>query len=186
MLVPKGFLAGAGACGIKYEGRPDVAVIFSELEASAAGVFTQNRIQAAPVKVSQEHIRNGRARAIVANSGNANACTGERGLKDARRMAEFTASELGLRPEEVLVASTGVIGVPLPMDRLERGIREACRNLGPDGWEEAEGDHDDRYQAQVRLDGDFRGEDLGYGEGFGYDSPELGHYVGVFGHGCGS
>ncbi|HID12022.1 MAG TPA: bifunctional glutamate N-acetyltransferase/amino-acid acetyltransferase ArgJ, partial [Candidatus Latescibacteria bacterium] len=138
MLVPKGFLAGAGAGGIKYEDRPDVAVIFSEVEASAAGVFTRNKVQAAPVRVSQEHIQDGKARAIVGNSGNANACTGKQGLKDARRMAELVASELGLRPEEVLVASTGVIGMPLPMDRVERGIREACRNLGPDGWEEAE------------------------------------------------
>ena len=138
MLVPKGFLAGAGRGGIKYEGRPDVAVIFSEIEASAAGVFTRNRVQAAPVKVSREHIQDGRARAIVANSGNANACTGKQGSRDALRMAEVAAEELGLRPEEVLVASTGVIGVKLPMDKVEMGIRRACRSLSSEGWWEAE------------------------------------------------
>lgn len=138
MLVPKGFLAGAGRGGIKYEGRPDVAVIFSEVGAYAVGMFTRNRVQAAPVKVSREHVRDGKARAIVANSGNANACTGELGLRDAMRMAEVAAEELRLEPREVLVASTGVIGARLPMDRVERGIREACRNLGPDGWGEAE------------------------------------------------
>ena len=138
MLVPKGFLAGAGKGGIKYEGRLDVAVIFSEVEAYAAGAFTRNRVQAAPVKVSREHIRDGRARAIVANSGNANACTGEQGLRDALRMAEVAAEELGLRSEEVLVASTGVIGVKLPMDKVERGIKDACRSLSSEGWEGAE------------------------------------------------
>ena len=90
----------------------DLALIFSEKEAIGAGVFTTNKVKAAPVLVSQEHLKDGKVRAIVANSGNANACTGEQGLTNAKTIAEC-AKELGIAPQEVLVASTGVIGAPL-------------------------------------------------------------------------
>jgi len=128
ITAPQGFVAGSAICGLK-KGKPDLAIIFSEAPAVAAGVFTQNLVKAAPVIVSQEHLRNRIARAIVVNSGNANACTGSDGLKDARQMAALTARQLRILPQEVLVCSTGVIGVRLAMERVERGIREAAVGL---------------------------------------------------------
>jgi glutamate N-acetyltransferase/amino-acid N-acetyltransferase len=107
--------------------RRDLAVIVSDAPAAAAGVFTQNRVCAAPVQVSRARTPRADARAIVVCSGNANACTGEQGLADARRMAELVAAELGCAPEQVLVASTGVIGRPLPMPILEAGVPVATR-----------------------------------------------------------
>ena len=111
--------------------RRDIAVIVSDRPATAAGVFTQNRVCAAPVQVSRERLPRSDARAIVVCSGNANACTGEQGLVDARRMAEIVATEIGCSPEQVLVASTGVIGRPLPMPILEAGIPKATAVLKP-------------------------------------------------------
>jgi glutamate N-acetyltransferase/amino-acid N-acetyltransferase len=105
--------------------RRDVAVVISETPASAAGVFTQNRVCAAPVQVSRARLPRADARAIVVCSGNANACTGEQGLRDAERMAAIVAQDIGCSPEQVLVASTGVIGRPLPMPILEAGIPKA-------------------------------------------------------------
>lgn len=131
--LPPGFSAAGVACGIKPGRATDLAVIYSEREAVAAGVFTTNRVQAAPVRVSREHLRRGRARVIVANSGNANACTGPQGMADAKAMAARAAAGLGIRPQEVLVASTGVIGVPLPMGKVLPGIDAALRRLSRRG-----------------------------------------------------
>jgi glutamate N-acetyltransferase/amino-acid N-acetyltransferase len=117
-----GFLAGAVHAGIKSEDELDLAILCSEVPCKATGVFTTNQIKSAPVILSQEHIAKGRARAIVVNSGCANACMGGRGLADARGMANLAAAKLGISPEEVLVASTGIIGVPLPMDKIRTGI----------------------------------------------------------------
>jgi len=117
-----GFLAGAVHAGIKSKDELDLAILCSEVPCKAAGVFTTNQIKSAPVILSQRHIARGRAQAIVANSGCANACTGEQGLADAQRMANLAAAKLGISSEEVLVASTGVIGVPLPMDKIRAGI----------------------------------------------------------------
>jgi glutamate N-acetyltransferase/amino-acid N-acetyltransferase len=117
-----GFLAGAVRAGIKSKDELDLAILYSEAPCKAAGVFTTNQIKSAPVILSQRHITKGRAQAIVVNSGCANACTGEQGLADAVEMAKLTAAKLGISPEEVLVASTGVIGVPLPMDKIRTGI----------------------------------------------------------------
>ncbi len=114
--------------------RLDLALIVSEAPAAAAGVFTQNRVVAAPVQVCRERLPSADARAVVICSGNANACTGPRGLADARRMAAVAAEALGCRPEQVLVGSTGVIGRHLPMPVIEPGIRSAARQLG-DGTE---------------------------------------------------
>ena len=108
----KGFKAAAVAAGIGKKQGPDLALIFSETDTVAAGVFTTNRVKAAPVILSRENIRDGRVRAIIANSGNANACTGTDGLDKARRTAQLVAKELDIKSEEVLVASTGVIGAP--------------------------------------------------------------------------
>jgi glutamate N-acetyltransferase/amino-acid N-acetyltransferase len=117
-----GFLAGAVHAGIKSKDELDLAILRSEVACKAAGVFTTNQIRSAPVVLSLRHIAKGRAQAVVANAGCANACTGQQGLADAAEMAKLTAVKLGIPPEEVLVASTGVIGVPLPMDKIRAGI----------------------------------------------------------------
>ena len=132
VTAPAGFRSAALHCGIKAAaGKLDLAVIAADATASAAALFTTNLAQAAPVLVSKEHIDGsaGTARAIVVNSGCANACTGTSGLNDARQMAAETAIALGCRPEEVLVASTGVIGVALKMDKVVPGIRTAVSAL---------------------------------------------------------
>lgn len=133
VCASEGFSAAGVTAGIKESGQPDLALIVSDRRASAAGVFTTNRLVAAPVLVSREHIRDGSASAIVVNSGNANACTGDQGLADARRMAHVSGEVLGVPAGSVLVASTGVIGHALPMERVESGIRAAARSLGRDG-----------------------------------------------------
>ena len=128
----RGFKASVMEAGIKKRGGLDLALLFSEREASAAGVFTGNKVKAAPILVSQENIKKGRARAIVANSGNANACTGEAGLQSARFTTEGIARELGIGPEQVLVASTGVIGAPLNTERIGKAIPELVKGLSPE------------------------------------------------------
>jgi len=129
-----GFLAGAVAAGIKKKGRKDLAVIFSQVPACAAGMFTTNRVQAAPVILDKERLISGRAQAIIANSGNANACTGPAGMDAARCVADHAASALGLEAELVLVASTGVIGQPLPVSVITEALPEASRMLVPAGF----------------------------------------------------
>lgn len=132
VTAPLGFRAAGIHCGVKRR-RPDLAVVASDLACVAAGVFTSNRVKAAPVRYSQEVIARGQARAIVANSGNANACTGPKGQRDAEEMARLVARSIQVAPEEVLVASTGIIGELLPMDALRRGIPLACEHLGRSG-----------------------------------------------------
>ena len=119
-----GFLAGAVHAGIKSTDELDLAILCSEVLCTAAGVFTTNQIKSAPIILSRRHIAKGQAQAVVVNSGCANACTGGQGLADALEMANLAATRLGLSPEHILVASTGVIGVPLPMDKIKTGILE--------------------------------------------------------------
>lgn len=128
-----GFQAGAASAGIKYKTKKDIAVIYSTVPAVAAGVFTTNKVKAAPVLVSMERAATGMAQAIVVNSGNANACNGEQGMSDARTMAAATAAAVGVPEAHVLVASTGVIGQPLPMDKVLPGIRQAAGELSTAG-----------------------------------------------------
>jgi glutamate N-acetyltransferase/amino-acid N-acetyltransferase len=128
----KGFRTAGIHCGIKRE-NPDLALVVSDVPASAAGVFTTNRVKAAPVRYTQRAVAGGRAQAIVVNSGNANACTGEPGPADAAEMARLTADALRLDLDLVLVASTGVIGVPLPMEAVRAGIPRAARSLEAGG-----------------------------------------------------
>jgi glutamate N-acetyltransferase/amino-acid N-acetyltransferase len=130
--LARGFRYAGVATGLRSEpGRRDVAVIVSDAPAAAAGVFTQNRVCAAPVRVSRARLPRPDARAVVICSGNANACTGEQGVRAAERMAELVAKDVGCKPEQVLVASTGVIGRPLPMDVLEAGIPKAVAAARP-------------------------------------------------------
>ncbi len=126
----RGFRAAGAAGAIKYEGRDDVALIVADRPCAAAAVFTTNKVAAAPVVYDREAVKAGEVQAILANSGCANACTGEAGLKDAELSALVTAGELGIRPEHVLVASTGVIGRRLPTERLFAGMRAAAKALG--------------------------------------------------------
>jgi glutamate N-acetyltransferase/amino-acid N-acetyltransferase len=176
--IVQGFKASAVAAGIKKDGGLDMALIFSEKGAAAAGVFTTNRVKAAPVIVSQENIRKGRVRAIIANSGNANACTGKDGLDNAHREAEWVAKELGINPDEVLVASTGVIGTPLPMDRIERVIPELVKHLMPEGLPDAAEAimTTDSFSKISRFEGDSGGKPyqiLGIAKGAGMIMPNM-------------
>jgi glutamate N-acetyltransferase / amino-acid N-acetyltransferase len=138
IAAPRGFFAGVARCGLKKKG-DDLAVIYSEKPAVAAAVFTQNLVQAAPVLVSREHLRCKTHHAIVVNSGGANACTGQEGLNDARRTARLVAEYFNCEEREVLVASTGVIGVRLDMSKIEGGIRGATAEISrANGWRVAE------------------------------------------------
>ncbi len=131
LTAPRGFLAATTRCGLKKAGE-DLAIIFSERPAVAAAVFTRNLAQAAPVLLSREHLRFKTHRAIVVNSGGANACTGDEGLADARHTARRVAEFFNCDEREVLVASTGVIGVRLDMSKIEAGIRAATAELSRD------------------------------------------------------
>ena len=137
VTFPKGFKAAGVKAGIKKSGNLDLALIYTEKEAAVAGVFTKNAVAAAPVIVSREVVKGGKAHAIVANAGCANSCTGETGLANARKMAALAAAEVGCAPDEVLVGSTGIIGVNLPMDKLEAGIKAAAAELSEDGSKNA-------------------------------------------------
>jgi len=128
-----GFKASAAIAGLKKGNALDVGLIVSETEAAAAGVFTTNKVRAAPVILSERHLEKGKARAIIVNAGNANACTGARGLDDALTTAELVAEALGVNSGEVLVASTGVIGQPLNMDRMEKAVPVLAGNLSSQG-----------------------------------------------------
>jgi len=128
-----GFLAGTACAAIKKAGKRDIAIIYSSVPASAAGVFTLNRVKAAPVLISMEKLAAGYARAVVVNSGNANACNGEQGMDDALAMAAEAAGALGIPEDQVLVASTGVIGKKMPMEKVLPGVRTAAGQVSPDG-----------------------------------------------------
>ncbi len=136
ITAAKGFAAAGVRCGIKTEGL-DLALIVSEVGCSVAAVFATNAFKAAPVLIDKERIKSGRARAIVANSGNANACTGERGIEDAEKICRFTAELLDIPVEQVYNASTGIIGVPMPMDLIEIGIMDALAEVSVEGGEAA-------------------------------------------------
>lgn len=129
--APRGFRCSALSCGIKNPAaqRLDLALIYSDHPCSSAGTFTTNRVKAAPVKLSQAHLRQGDLRAIIANSGNANACTGVQGIHDAKSMCSGVAKPLGLKQGEVGVCSTGVIGLPMPMVRIEPRYDELIEGL---------------------------------------------------------
>ncbi|MEW6410261.1 MAG: bifunctional ornithine acetyltransferase/N-acetylglutamate synthase [Nitrospirota bacterium] len=133
----KGFKASGIFSGIKRQKRKDLALIFSEVESSAAGMFTTNKIKAAPVRLCIERIKSGKGQAIVANSGNANACTGIQGYRDAIEMSRIAAENLGINRGGVYVSSTGVIGKPLPMEKIEAGIKKAVKKLSPEGFSDA-------------------------------------------------
>jgi len=133
----RGIRASGISCGIKKNGKKDLALIVSDVEAFAAGVFTENHVKAAPVILSQKNIKKGMARGIIVNSGNANACTGDAGYRNAEDMAGLTAKSLGVSPDKILAASTGVIGVPMPIGKIKKGIPLAVKQLGVSGGADA-------------------------------------------------
>jgi glutamate N-acetyltransferase/amino-acid N-acetyltransferase len=128
--IPKGFLFSAAEAAIKKPGRKDLALIYSEKESVVAGMFTANTVKAAPVRLDMKRIRSGKGQAIIVNSGNANACTAEQGMKDAMEMAALTAEALKLKAGSVYVCSTGVIGTPMPMERIRPVIAGLSDSLG--------------------------------------------------------
>lgn len=135
VTAPEGFVCHAVSAGVKDPANPrlDLGLIYSQHPAVTAATFTTNKVKAAPVRVCQAHLRSNSVRAVIVNSGNANACTGPRGIQDAKAMTSLTAKELGLTPAQVLVASTGIIGLPLPMDRIEARIPELVKGLRREG-----------------------------------------------------
>ncbi len=128
-----GFEAAGIAAGLKKKNKKDLGLIFSKVPANVAGMFTRNRVKAAPVILDIERIKSGVCQAIIVNSGNANCCTGEQGIRDAETMASLSASELGISKDLVLVASTGVIGEPLPIKKIKTAIPDLVGSLQPEG-----------------------------------------------------
>jgi glutamate N-acetyltransferase/amino-acid N-acetyltransferase len=174
VTAARGFRAATASADVRGDGsgKPDVAIICSDVPAAAAGVFTTNRVKAAPVVVSQLHLKRGRARAIVVNSGNANACTGAQGLGDALRMVQATAEAVDCDPGEVLVASTGLIGRTMPMDRIRPAIMAAGSHL----------DHGSGHRAaEAIMTTDTRPKEA-VAQFVGYDVP---HTVGGMAKGAG-
>ena len=133
VTAPSGYRAAGIQTGVKESGAKDLALVYSTRPANAAAVYTTNKVQGAPIAIDREHLADGKARAVILNSGNANVCNGDVGLDHAKRMCALTASELGLQTEEVLVCSTGVIGVPLPIAKIEAGIPRLVAALSEDG-----------------------------------------------------
>lgn len=136
LFVP-GFRAAGIACGIKKNGEKDLALIYSETPAVVAGVWTKNRVKAASVLLDMQRIKNGLCQAVIVNSGNANACTGKKGMEDAGRMAAAVEDRLGIKKGLAMVSSTGVIGQNLPIDKIENGIPKLVSSLSSNGWNDA-------------------------------------------------
>lgn len=138
VTAPKGFLASGTHCGLKKNNlKLDLALIYSEVQANAAGVYTKNKVKGAPIYITKEHLSNKKAQAIIINSGNANTCNGTDGLVKAKRMAELQGKALRLKTSDILVASTGVIGVPLNIDAIKDGIPMLSERLSKEGYEDA-------------------------------------------------
>lgn len=129
----KGFKAAGIASGLKKNGEKDLGLIYSEVSAKVAGVFTRNKVKAAPLLLNIDRIKSGIGQAIIVNSGNANCCTGDQGIQDAKAMARFAASELKISEDLVLVASTGVIGEPLPIEKIRDAVPKLTGLLKPEG-----------------------------------------------------
>src|SRR5262245_33266605 len=140
IVIPRGYRFAGVHCGIRPDRRhPDLALVVSDRPAAAAGVFTQNRVVAAPVVLSRRRLPRADARGVAVCAGNANACTGEQGHRDAEEMSGLAAEKVGCLPDQMLIASTGVIGRPLPMDNIRLGIANASATLAdtPEAFQRA-------------------------------------------------
>ncbi len=184
VTAPKGFKAAGVACGIKKNNRKDLAIVCSEDTAVASGVFTTNVVKGHSLQVSMEHIKNGFARAIVINSGNANACVGETGYKDAKEMTELTAELLQCDAQDVLVNATGVIGTKLNMPSIRSGIRSAVNALSSQGGSDAEEAimTTDLMPKEIAVDIELQGETVrigGIAKGSGMIHPNMATMIGI-------
>jgi len=174
-----GFRFAGLHCGVKKVIKPDLGLIVADGEVPAAAVFTRNRVRAAPVLVSEAHVKAGIARAVVVNSGNANACTGTRGLQDAQAMAAFTARALGCDEKRVLVASTGVIGEALPIERVVEALPRLAKSARPDGLDDftraimTTDRFEKRSLALVSLGPKTRARVVGVAKGAGMIAPNM-------------
>jgi len=138
VTAPNGFLASGIYCGLKKSNlQKDLALIYSEVPAVAAGMYTKNKVKGAPIYITKEHLTNKKAQAIIINSGNANTCNGDDGLHKAKKMTSLQAKELKLKTDDILVASTGVIGVPLNIDAIKDGIPLLTEKLSKEGFDDA-------------------------------------------------
>jgi glutamate N-acetyltransferase/amino-acid N-acetyltransferase len=178
VCAPQGFLAAGVSCGIKGDGRPDLALLYSERPAMAAGVFTSNEVKAAPVLVTSQRVVKRLVRAAVVNSGNANAMTGSRGMEDALSMARLVEEGLSIPGGQAVVASTGPIGEYLPMDKVRTGIEQAIGELSPGGNTDAAKAiiTTDTYPKELALEMEIGGETVRMGamaKGSGMIHPHL-------------
>jgi glutamate N-acetyltransferase / amino-acid N-acetyltransferase len=173
-----GFLAAGMAAGIKKNQAKDFALLYSETPAVAAGVFTTNRVKAAPVLISRNRVKSGKGRAILVNSGCANACTGNGGVEDGHHLSRLLASSLKIDPREILLASTGVIGKALPLAVMEKGIPSLVASLSPEGLADAAQAimTTDTVPKAVRIRGRVNGKEVtlaGIAKGAGMISPRM-------------
>ncbi|MCP9800295.1 bifunctional glutamate N-acetyltransferase/amino-acid acetyltransferase ArgJ [Synechococcus sp. RedBA-s] len=185
LTAPAGFLAAGITAGLKASGNPDLSLLLAPAGAVCAGSFTTNRVRAACVDLCAERLAasGGRARAVLTNSGQANACTGDRGLIDSLRATQSTADLLGLAPEEVLICSTGVIGVPIPMDILLAGLDPLVAALSPEGGADAATAilTTDLIDKQIGLEADLGGRRVrlgGMAKGSGMIHPNMATMLG--------
>ena len=184
VTAPEGYFATGVACGLKKNGKKDLAVVCSDDSAAVAGVFTTNVVKGHSLQVTMEHIKSGYAKALVINSGNANACVGTQGYADAKEIAELTSSFLECSPEEVLVGSTGVIGKPLNMEAIRAGIEDAISNLDANGGHDAEEAimTTDLVPKEIAVEIDIQGEKVKIGamaKGSGMIHPNMATMIGV-------
>lgn len=184
VCAPQGFLAAGVACGIKEDGQPDLAFVYSEYPAAAAAVFTTNGLKAAPVVLSQQRIAGGSAQAVVVSSGNANAMTGRQGTADALAMTEAVEKALGIAQGEALVASTGSIGEFLPMEKVEEGIVQAAAEMSTGGNTDAAKAimTTDSYPKELALEMEIGGKSVRIGamaKGAGMIHPNMATMISV-------
>ncbi len=184
VCAPQGFLAAGVACGIKEDGQPDLAFVYSEYPAAAAAVFTTNGLKAAPVVLSQQRIAGGSAQAVVVSSGNANAMTGRQGTADALAMTEAVEKALGIAQGEALVASTGSIGEFLPMEKVEEGIVQATAEMSTGGNTDAAKAimTTDSYPKELALEMEIGGKNVRIGamaKGAGMIHPNMATMISV-------
>jgi len=184
VTAPEGFFATGVSCGLKKNGGKDLAIVCSEDSAAAAGVFTTNTVKGHSLQVTMEHIKNGYANAIIINSGNANACVGKQGYKDALKMAAYAAQLLECNAEEILVGSTGVIGMPLNLEAALSGIDAAVSGMTPDGGHAAEEAimTTDLVAKEIAVEFEIQGEKViigGMAKGSGMIHPNLATMIGV-------
>jgi len=184
VTAPKGFKATGVSCGLKDNQNKDLAIICSDDIAVSAGVFTKNKVKGHSLQLTMEHIEKGYAKAVVINSGNANACVGEDGFKNAKEIAELSGSLLDCEAENILVGSTGVIGVPLNMPKIRAGLRTASSNLSKEGSQDAAQAimTTDLIEKEIAVDLEIQGERVRIGaiaKGSGMIHPNMATMIGV-------